>query len=192
MLHIQQFTSKYGRYVTVLMAIVLLGIGQILTIYSLFIVHPVKRGPAVILLLIFSALASGHSLLISPLKAKLNSWQLSIPIYQLLVMHDVTRSLISMSPGSQNSLEEKAIFYLFQVVPELLAAGILLSINIRVTFDTGMWGDRFSDPKASDGTPRKLAWCKYIPLFTRWVSRFFQASALLYVDALSHRFEAMM
>ena len=55
-----------------------------------------------------------------------------------------------MTLGSQNTSGEKAAFYVFQAVPEVLTAGALCLFNVRDLFGTGLRGDRVSDPKSED------------------------------------------
>ena len=43
---------------------------------------------------------------------------------------------------------EKDIFYVLQVVPELIVSAALLGINGRTVFASGLWGDRPKDPKS--------------------------------------------
>lgn len=62
-------------------------------------------------------------------------------------MANHTTALTSMAPGSLNSPIAKVLFYIFHTVPDFLAAAILLSINVRERFSTGMWGDRSKDDK---------------------------------------------
>ena len=64
-------------------------------------------------------------------------------------MASYTSSLTSTAPGSLNTAEAKAVFYVFHAAPEFLAAAIMLNINARERFDTGLWGDRmrFKKPK---------------------------------------------
>ncbi len=62
-----------------------------------------------------------------------------------------TTSLLSTAPGSLNSPQAKAAFYVFHAAPEYLAAAFLLTMDVRRVFATGLWGDRrFRDlkPKA--------------------------------------------
>ncbi|EKM54334.1 uncharacterized protein PHACADRAFT_258120 [Phanerochaete carnosa HHB-10118-sp] len=68
-----------------------------------------------------------------------------IPLYHFVVMHNWTTSLTSMALGSQNTAGEKAAFYIFQALPEVAAAALLMVPNIRELFSTGMWGDRSTD-----------------------------------------------
>ncbi|KAI0707440.1 hypothetical protein C8T65DRAFT_576791 [Cerioporus squamosus] len=71
-----------------------------------------------------------------------------VAIYRLVVMRYSTTSLLSTAPGSLNSPQAKAAFYVFHAAPEYLAAAFLLSLDTRRIFDTGLWGDRrFRDPK---------------------------------------------
>ena len=59
-----------------------------------------------------------------------------------------TDSLISMAPGSLNSVESKTTFYIFQSASEFLAAAIMLNINVRERFSTGLLGDHSRKDKA--------------------------------------------
>lgn len=52
-----------------------------------------------------------------------------------------TTSLESTARHSQNDPESKAFFYIFHVAPEWLAVLLMLSINVRKRFNTGLWGD---------------------------------------------------
>ncbi|KAI0758499.1 hypothetical protein BD413DRAFT_488700 [Trametes elegans] len=73
-----------------------------------------------------------------------------IGIYRLDVMFHWTTSLLSIAPGSQNRGVDKAFFYTFHIAPEWLAVALLLSVNIRRTFRTGMWGDFSSSKPVED------------------------------------------
>ncbi|KAI0682134.1 hypothetical protein C8T65DRAFT_597483, partial [Cerioporus squamosus] len=66
----------------------------------------------------------------------------TVAIYRLVVMRFSTTSLLSDAPGSLNSLGSKATFYVFHSAPEYLAAAILISLDARRVFATGLWGDR--------------------------------------------------
>ncbi|OBZ69567.1 hypothetical protein A0H81_10265 [Grifola frondosa] len=61
--------------------------------------------------------------------------------YRMIVMRFSTTSLLSTAPGSLNSPGSKRTFYLFHVLPEFLTAAILLSVNVKRIFATGMFGD---------------------------------------------------
>lgn len=61
-----------------------------------------------------------------------------IPVYHLVVMNDVTSSLISMDRGSQNTKVEKVAFYVLQAAPEFVTSGTLLFTNLRTMFGTSM------------------------------------------------------
>ena len=65
-------------------------------------------------------------------------------------MRDWTTSLLAIGPGSQNTNGEKAAFYVFQAVPEVLTSGAIILFNVRDLFNTGLRGDSFSDPKPED------------------------------------------
>lgn len=70
-----------------------------------------------------------------------------MPVYELAVIHNVTTSLTSTAPGSLNTHTEKVVFYVLRAAPEVVAAGILLGLDIRNIFGTGLLGDRFADKK---------------------------------------------
>lgn len=70
-----------------------------------------------------------------------------LPIYELIVIRNWTTSLTSTAPGSQNTHGEKVAFYIIRAAPEALVAGIVLSLDVRNTFGTGLLGDRFKDAK---------------------------------------------
>ena len=68
-------------------------------------------------------------------------------------MHFYTDSLTSTAPGSLNSSGSKASFFVLHVAPEYVAATILMSLNVRRIFNTGLWGDRrMTDPKPKEGS----------------------------------------
>lgn len=73
--------------------------------------------------------------------------QTLIAIYRLIVMQYQTTSLESTARNAQNEPEAKAFFYIFHVLPEWLAAALILSVNLRKRFNTGLWGDRHSKEK---------------------------------------------
>jgi len=62
-----------------------------------------------------------------------------IGTYRLSVMWIKTTSLTASSP--LNTPGSKALFYIFHVLPEWLATLILLGIDVRETFGTGLFGD---------------------------------------------------
>ncbi|KAJ3525554.1 hypothetical protein NM688_g8386 [Phlebia brevispora] len=70
-----------------------------------------------------------------------------VSIYRLIAMHNKTPSLTSTGPGSLNSSAAKTTFYIFHATPEWLAAAILLAVNVREMFGTGMFGDYRSTDK---------------------------------------------
>lgn len=74
--------------------------------------------------------------------------QNTISVYRFAVLGNNTSALLSTAPESLNSPRDKALFYVFQAVPELLAAAVLLCVDVRRMFGTGPWGDRLWDPKA--------------------------------------------
>ena len=52
-------------------------------------------------------------------------------------MDTVTNDLLSTGPGSLNSHQSKATFYIFHVAPEWMAVAILLGVNVRRRFGAG-------------------------------------------------------
>lgn len=62
-------------------------------------------------------------------------------------MRNRTTSITSMAPGSLNSPGSKAAFYVFHAAPDFLAAAIMLTINVRERFSTGMFGDKLKNKK---------------------------------------------
>ena len=74
--------------------------------------------------------------------------QSTVAIYRLVVMRFSTTSLLSEAPGSLNSIQSKVTFYIFHSTPEYLAVTILIVLDVRRVFITGLWGDRrYTDPK---------------------------------------------
>ena len=51
-----------------------------------------------------------------------------------------TTDLTSLAPGSLNGGKSHALFYIFHIVPEFAVATMILSLNVRKIFDTGLWG----------------------------------------------------
>jgi len=64
-----------------------------------------------------------------------------VSIYRLVIMRFQTLSLLSTAAGSLNSSESKATFYILHMAPEWIAVVLLLCINVRETFGTGLIGD---------------------------------------------------
>ncbi|KAI0359573.1 hypothetical protein OH77DRAFT_1038013 [Trametes cingulata] len=69
----------------------------------------------------------------------------AVGIYRLSILHNSTTSLTSTAPSSQNTTHSKVLFYVFHIAPEWLSAALLLSVNVRRTYKTGMWGDMNSE-----------------------------------------------
>ena len=66
--------------------------------------------------------------------------QTIVSVYRLFVMTDRIDSLTE--PGNAlNKPSAKAAFYVLHIVPEWIAAVILLGYNTRQVFGTGPWGD---------------------------------------------------
>lgn len=74
--------------------------------------------------------------------------QTIVSAYRLVVMRLKTTSLTSLGPHSLNDPESKRTFYIFHAVPEVLAAAILFSVNVREVFGTGMFGDKAKKSKS--------------------------------------------
>ncbi|KAI0326336.1 hypothetical protein GY45DRAFT_1329055 [Cubamyces sp. BRFM 1775] len=71
--------------------------------------------------------------------------------YRLIMAHATTTSLLSTAHGSQNTRSEKVAFWVLSAAPEWVAAALLVSINGRRTFRTGLWGDLNSNkPQPKD------------------------------------------
>ncbi|EPS95072.1 hypothetical protein FOMPIDRAFT_1133224 [Fomitopsis schrenkii] len=64
------------------------------------------------------------------------------PVYRLSVMSARTTSLsISVAADPLNGHDAKALFYGLQLFPELIAAVLLLSVNVQAVYNTGLRGD---------------------------------------------------
>ena len=85
------------------------------------------------------------------LKSDMCPCQMVIDIYRLSVLHNSMDSLQSMGPGSLNSSGDKALFYIFHILPEWLRVALFIS-NTRQIFDTGLMGDC----RYHDETPQEL------------------------------------
>lgn len=73
--------------------------------------------------------------------------QLILPTYELSVIHNRTTSLTSTAPGSQNTHGEKTAFYVLRAAPGALICAIIMSLDVRNMFGTGIKGDSFRDAK---------------------------------------------
>ncbi|TBU42565.1 hypothetical protein BD309DRAFT_923309 [Dichomitus squalens] len=126
---------RWLRYVSTGLAIILLhGVGG-LAVWAYFYMPRVPRSSVVWIVLVASLLSV-------------------VGIYRVDTMFHNTTSLTSTAPGSLTSNLSKAGFYVFHVAPEFLAVAILMSLNTRRVFATGMWGDwRISDPKPQNNYP---------------------------------------
>lgn len=65
-----------------------------------------------------------------------------ISIYRFVVFPSTTPSLLFEGPGSLNTPRDKTFFYVFHVAPEFLAAAVLVCIDVRGIYGTGLHGDR--------------------------------------------------
>ncbi|KZT68394.1 hypothetical protein DAEQUDRAFT_727971 [Daedalea quercina L-15889] len=63
------------------------------------------------------------------------------PVYRLAVMSAKTTSLLTTTPDSFNGFRAKALFYGLHIFPELIGAVLLLGINVRTAYNTGLGGD---------------------------------------------------
>ncbi|EPS95065.1 hypothetical protein FOMPIDRAFT_1133221 [Fomitopsis schrenkii] len=64
------------------------------------------------------------------------------PVYRLSVMSAKATSLsISVTADPLNGQEAKALFYGLHIFPELIAAVLLLGVNIQAVYNTGFAGD---------------------------------------------------
>jgi len=101
---------------------------QILSVYWAFTVRGLHRN---------------HTLIITGLATLMNV----ITVYRLYVMHFQTTAIDSLGPGSLNDPGSKAAFYVLHVAPEWITAAVLLGINVRERFDTGLWGEYWPTKK---------------------------------------------
>lgn len=70
-----------------------------------------------------------------------------IAIYRAVVLPNTTPKLFFTGPGSLNRPRDKVFFYLFHAAPEFLVTAVLICVDVKRMFGTGMWGDRPWDPK---------------------------------------------
>lgn len=70
-------------------------------------------------------------------------------VYRLNVMRFKTPSLTALGPGTLNDPGSKATFYVFHIVPELLAAMLMFVVDVRGLCDAGPWGDWYQMNKKS-------------------------------------------
>lgn len=70
-----------------------------------------------------------------------------VAIYRFVVLSDTTPDLVFTGPGSLNTTREKILFYVLHAAPEFHAAAVLMSIDVRRIYGTGLWGDRPWDPR---------------------------------------------
>ncbi|OCH92707.1 hypothetical protein OBBRIDRAFT_886068 [Obba rivulosa] len=78
--------------------------------------------------------------------ALISSMLIIIAIYRLVVMRFQTTSLLSSAPGSLNSTASKTSFYVLHVLPEWFATLLMVSINVREWYGTGLKGDGSLSP----------------------------------------------
>ncbi|KAI0645174.1 hypothetical protein C8Q79DRAFT_756659 [Trametes meyenii] len=114
------------RYASAALAYLLIHGLTLAALYGALCIPRVRRGPALLIVLV--------SLLLTV-----------VALYRLIIMHHSTTSLLSMVHGSQNTHGEKVVFYVLHVAPEWLAVALLLSVDARSKFKTGLLGDRNSN-----------------------------------------------
>ncbi|KAF6763156.1 hypothetical protein DFP72DRAFT_525527 [Ephemerocybe angulata] len=115
---------------------------------SVFDLRYASAGVALLAMILLASAAS-WSLLRQPRACRVAVYRLFavcfalsiIAIYRLAVMHIETPSLDPSLPGTLNSPAGKALFYLLHVLPEWVAAAILIVPNTRKAFGTGIIGD---------------------------------------------------
>ena len=71
-------------------------------------------------------------------------------------MYNETTSLLSVGPHTLNSPGAKAGFYIFHSLPEWLASLLLLGMNIRQLFGTGLFGDWRRKDETEDQRKKRL------------------------------------
>ncbi|PSS37854.1 hypothetical protein PHLCEN_2v322 [Hermanssonia centrifuga] len=118
------------RYACTSLVFIQVLIVQVLSLWAFFCVARLRRSAALILFIIATLLNI-------------------VSVYRLVVMRLQTPALVSTGPSSLNDPASKVTFYVFQAAPEWIAAAILVSINVRQTYGTGMWGDFRSTDKKS-------------------------------------------
>ncbi|KXN90856.1 hypothetical protein AN958_03510, partial [Leucoagaricus sp. SymC.cos] len=64
-----------------------------------------------------------------------------IAIYRLCLMHNTMDSIQSTGPGSFSTPKDKALFYVFHILPEWISTALLLVLNTKRIFSTGFAGD---------------------------------------------------
>ncbi|EGO00252.1 hypothetical protein SERLA73DRAFT_52742 [Serpula lacrymans var. lacrymans S7.3] len=102
-------------------------------VWAMTTIPRVRSGPASLLLLLCALMASPSFLDYLP--------NCSSAIYRLAVMYNTTTSLTSTSQGSLNTPAEKAEFYVFHMLNEWVALALVLGLNLKEIFNTGMFGD---------------------------------------------------
>ncbi|KAJ7124776.1 hypothetical protein C8R43DRAFT_1135457 [Mycena crocata] len=78
------------------------------------------------------------------------------PIYRLTVMHYKTPELAAANHQAQNEQTDKAVFYVFHVLPEWIVAAIACAANVKEICQTGDKGDEeWRDPTAEEVAKRE-------------------------------------
>ncbi|PCH43738.1 hypothetical protein WOLCODRAFT_18531 [Wolfiporia cocos MD-104 SS10] len=115
--------TQQTRYAATVLTLVLLQATNWLVLWSLMTCpYRIARVPALVLCLVANLLTVTS-------------------VYRLAAMHHQTTALLSTAPGSLNSAPAKAVFYALHIAPEWLAGAVLLGVNVRKMFDTGLMGD---------------------------------------------------
>lgn len=144
-------TCLSPRYVTSAIAFVFILILQGLSLFGLLYIRRINRTAALVALITATILVRAWSHATSCNHTELYYLpQNIIPIYHFVAMHNWTTSLTSTVSGSQNTAGEKAAFYIFQTVPELVTGGILLVCDVKTLFVTGVWGDSSREKSVQD------------------------------------------
>ncbi|KAI0663965.1 hypothetical protein C8Q70DRAFT_905107 [Cubamyces menziesii] len=113
---------KYRRAASAGIAFVLIGILTCASAYAIIALPRVPKIPSLFIVTVAHFLAL-------------------VGCYRLIMAHATTTSLLSTAHGSQNTRSEKVAFWVLSAAPEWIAAAILVSINGRRMFRTGLWGD---------------------------------------------------
>ena len=67
--------------------------------------------------------------------------QIIVSFYRLIAMRHTMPGIHFTGPGAESSTADKALFYVFHGVPEVVFSAILVVPNTRKAFRTGIWGD---------------------------------------------------
>lgn len=137
----------YHRYATCIAALVFVTVIQSFTLYAAVFVRNVRRRPVWLLFALTSLLV--RTLPLTCIHVLNPCAQNVVSVYHIVVMRLQTTSLTSMAPGSLNSTASKTTFYIFNIAPEWITVAVLHGLNVRETFETGLYGDHLR-PKEKD------------------------------------------